>query len=553
MLWLCNSNGFIACCQSFFKPALFALLFAFIAGCSDVEQAPVLNEGIIYCSEGAPNAFNPQLVTSGTTIDATSRQLYNRLLDFNAQNYDKVPSLAKSWHVTKDGRYITFYLRHDVSFHQTEYFTPTRTLNADDVIFSFNRILDVNNPFYKSAKGQFPFFQSIDFDALVDTIERIDDYTIRFHLNYPQSSFLANLAAPFSVILSKEYADYLVANQLPLTRLDSMPIGTGPFKFKSYQVGSLIRYARHENYWRKNVQIKQLLFNISPRNTGRLTKLFTHECDVISYPIALQEIRSRTDLELEQVTSFNVAYMAFNTQKPPFDNPVVRRAIAHAINKQAIISAVYFDQADIADSLLPKASWAYDSTINGIEYSVSKAKRLLRDAGLENGFQIDLWAMPVQRAYNPNALKMAKLIQADLAQIGVTVNIVRYEWSTFLKKLARGEHQSVLIGWLADHPDPDNFFSPLLSCAAVETGSNRAQWCNRKFDRLLKKSLLTNDLSERQALYTQAQQMLIQEIPLLPIAHAKRSQARLSHINGNILTAIGGISFEDVHKQVEKQ
>ncbi|NMP17548.1 ABC transporter substrate-binding protein [Thalassotalea sp. Y01] len=527
------------------------VLICSVSACGKIEEDPVLTEGVIYCSEGSPDSFNPQLVTSGTTIDATSKQLYNRLLDFNTENFDKVPALAKSWHVTKDGKFITFYLRTDVAFHNTDYFTPTRTLTADDVIFSYQRILDKNNPFYQSANGQFPFFQSVDFSKMVNKIEKINDYTVRFHLNYPQSSFLANIAAPFSVILSKEYADSLIANKLPLSRLDSQPIGTGPFKFKSYQIGSLIRYLRHEDYWRQKVNIEQLLFNITPRNTGRLTKLLTHECDVISYPIALQEISSRADLELEQVTSFNVAFMAFNTQKPPFDNPLVRQAVAHAINKRAIINAVYFEQADVADSLLPKASWAYDGDIAGIEYSVSMAKSLLTDAGLGDGFSLDLWAMPVQRAYNPDALKMAKLIQADLAQVGIDVNIISFEWSTFLKKLDKGEHQSVLIGWQADHPDPDNFFSPLLSCAAVETGSNRAFWCNPQFDELLKESLLTNDLNKRKALYTKAQRMLMQDIPLLPIAHAKRSQARLAHIDGDILMPIGGISFENIDKKAQ--
>ena len=327
-----------------------AALLLTLSGCNDEDESSVFNDGVIYCSEGSPTSFNPQLVTSGTTVDATSKQLYNQLLDFDPKDFEKIPSLARDWHVTKNGKIITFYLRKDVQFHQTDYFTPTRKLNSDDVIFSFERLLDENNPFYQSASGQFPFFQSVNFQELVTNIEKIDDHTIRFHLSKPQSSFLANLAAPFSVILSKQYADQLVATNQPLTLLDQQPIGTGPFKFKEYRNGALIRYSKNENYWRNDVKIEQLLYNISPSNTGRLTKLLTHECDVISYPIATEEIRSRQDLVLEEVTSFNVAFLAFNTEQPPFDNPLVRKAIAHGINKQAIISAVYYDHAEIADS-----------------------------------------------------------------------------------------------------------------------------------------------------------------------------------------------------------
>ncbi|WP_371186271.1 ABC transporter substrate-binding protein [Thalassotalea maritima] len=543
-----NNARFAVC-----KMLLLLLVSSCLSACGEkVDATSILAEGVIYCSEGSPDSFNPQLVTSGTTIDATSKQLYNKLLDFNHENYDKIPSLAKSWHVNSDGTLITFYLRRNVEFHQTDYFTPTRQLNADDVIFSFQRILDKSHPFYLSAKGQFPFFQSINFDQLVADIEKIDDHTIRFHLHHPQSSFLANLAAPFSVILSKEYADSLVQNQQSLSRLDSHPIGTGPFKYKSYQNGALIRYQKHPDYWRQEVKINHLLYNITPSNTGRLTKLLTQECDVISYPIALPEIHARDNVVVEQVTSFNVAYMAFNTQKPPLDNPLVRKAIAHAVDKQAIVDAVYFNQAEVADSLLPSASWAHNHKIDSLEYSPRVAKQLLANAGLADGFSIELWAMPVQRAYNPNALKMAKLIQADLADVGIRVNIVTYEWSTFLKRLAQGEHQSVLIGWSADHPDPDNFFSPLLSCAAVDTGSNRAFWCDQQFDRLLADALLDSDLVTRKQRYTRAQQMIVDHVPLLPIAHAKRSQAKQAYITGDILTSIGGVNFESVDKQVQQ-
>ena len=200
-------------------------------------------------------------------------------------------------------------------------------------------------------------------------------------------------------------------------------------------------------------------------------------------------------------------------------------------------------------TLLPKASWGYSKDVNSITYSRSKAKTLLSDAGLEDGFSFDIWAMPVQRAYNPDALKMAKLIKADLANIGVEVNIISFEWATFLRKLAKGEHQSVLIGWSADHPDPDNFFSPLLSCPAVSTGGNRAFWCNSEFDNLLEQALAINNNKTRKQLYQRAQQIIYSEVPLLPIAHAKRAQAKVADIEGDILTPFGGINFETVQRK----
>ena len=154
-----------------------------------------------------------------------------------------------------------------------------------------------------------------------------------------------------------------------------------------------------------------------------------------------------------------------------------------------------------------------------------------------------IWAMPVQRLYNPNALKMAELIQADLAQIGVNATIVSYEWNTFRRKLTEGEHDSVLIGWAADNADPDNFFRPLLSCAALESGSNRAQWCDPVFDRILNQALLTDDQLQRRSFYLAAQQYLQTEMPLVALAHSQRIQAINSQIEGVTINPYGGIAL----------
>ena len=273
------------------------------------------------------------------------------------------------------------------------------------------------------------------------------------------------------------------------------------------------------------------------------------ECDIIAYPIAHEKIKQHDNLILESVTAFNVGYLGFNTAKPPFNNPLVRKALSYAINKQAILDAVYTGQAEIANGIIPNSSWAYDETISSQEYSINKAQELLSEAGYSDGFSMDLWAMPVQRSYNPDAVTMAKLIQADLQKIGIEVDIVSgYEWSTFLRKITDGEHQSVLLGWSADHPDPDNFFSPMLSCSSAITGSNRTFWCNEKFDRLIKRALQTNSINKRKVLYSKALALINEEVPLIPIAHSKRFQARSNNINGKLLRAIGGIDFNGVTK-----
>lgn len=525
------------------------MLFGLFA-CNTDNKSSLSANSIIYCSEASPETFNPQIVTSGVTIDATAKQLYNQLITFDSHDNSISPSLAKSWHVTHDNKKITFYLRKNVHFHQTDYFTPTRDFNADDVLFSFNRVLDKKHLYHSVSGGKYSFFQGTAFSDLIDSIERINDYTVRFTLNRADSSFLVNLAADFSVILSKEYAENLVkTNQME--QIDIHPIGTGPFKFKEYRTGAFIRYYPHEGYWGTKTTLKQLVYDITPSNTGRLTKLLAGECDVVAYPIALEKIRNNPLLSIDDVTASNIGYFGFNTTRYPFDSKLVRKAVAHAIDRKAILNTIYLgdSKAEPANTIIPPSSWAYDNTIPNIEYSISKARQLLVQAGISNEITIDLWAMPVQRAYNPDAVTMAKLIQADLKKIGITVNIISLNWQEFLRRLALGEHQAVLLGWSADHPDPDNFFTPLLSCGSAETGNNRTFWCNRDYDDIIHKALLTTDIKKRKKLYHQALQIIADEVPLLPIAHSKRSQARSIKIKGKLLNPFGGIDFKDVSKQ----
>jgi len=530
------------------SPTLVILAFvSTLFGCNDGDKLSLSERSIIYCSEGSPESFNPQLSTSGTTSDATSKLLYNSLIAYKGKDNTLGPSLAKSWHVTRDGRKITFYLRQDVSFHQTSNFIPTRKLNADDVIFSFNRILNKEHSFHQVSGGHYPFFESVKFADLVEKIEKLNDYTVRFVLRRNNSSFMANLATDYAVILSAEYAQQLVNENSP-HEIDTLPVGTGPFILKDYRVGSFIRFYRNDSYWQEKARIEQLVFDISPSKTSRLTKLLAKECDVSSYPIAHKKITERKDLQLESITSLNVGYFGFNTKKPPFDNKLVRQAISLAINKQALIDTVYESQAARAISILPETSWAYDSETPELGYDPVKAKSLLEIAGYAQGFSMDVWAMPVQRAYNPNAVTMAKLIQADLKKVGVKVKIVSYEWSTFLRRLSLGEHQSFLLGWTADHPDPDNFFTPMLSCSAREVGNNRTFWCNKEYDELLQKALKTTNMSQRKKYYAKAMAIINEEMPLLAIAHSKRFQARGTNVKGNILESFGSISFHDVAK-----
>ncbi len=490
---------------------------AIVAGVSLSANAKTL----VYCSEGSPEGFNPQLYTAGTTFDASSRTLFNRLVEFERGGTTVLPGLAESWEVSDDGLVYTFHLRQGVKFAPNSSFTPTRDFNADDVVFSFERQLKADHPYHTVSGGTYEYFGGMDMGNLLASVEGVDDYTVRFTLTAPEAPFIANMAMDFASILSAEQADAMLAAGTP-DQLDQTPVGTGPFVLVDYQKDAVIRYKANEDYWAGKAPIDDLIFAITPDAAVRLAKLQAGECHIMPYPnpADLETIRADDSLKLLEQEGLNVGYLAFNTQKPPFDNKLVRQALNMAINKAAIIEAVFQGAGQAAKNPIPPTMWSYNDDVVDYEYDPEGAKALLAEAGFPDGFTTDLWAMPVQRPYNPDAKRMAEMIQADWAAVGVTAEIVSFEWGEYLERSNNGEHQTVLLGWTGDNGDPDNFLHVLLSCPAAEAGANRARWCNEEFTDLLTEAKRTTDMEKRTELYEQAQVVFKEEAPWVTIAHS---------------------------------
>lgn len=499
----------------------FVVLTALIGTALGLATPASAAKTLLYCSEGSPEGFDPALYTSGTTFDASSRAVYNRLVEFDHGSTTIQPGLAERWQISDDGLEYTFYLRRDVSFHKTRFFTPSRDFNADDVVFSFKRQLLPNHPWHQYTTGtSWEYFQAMSMPSLLKDVVKIDDYTVKFVLNKPQAPMLANLAMDFASILSAEYAEQLL-QQKRQEQLNLAPVGTGPFFFVNYQKDAVIRYRAHPNYWAGKQPLDNLIFAITTDASVRLQKLKAGECHIMPYPnpadIAL--IKKAPQLKLAQQQGLNVGYLAYNTQQVPFDKPEVRRALNMAINKQAILEAVFQGAGEPAKNPIPPTMWSYNDDIPADEYNPEKARELLVKAGVKD-LSMKIWAMPVQRAYNPNARRMAELIQADFAKVGIKVDIVSYEWGEYLSRSKAVDRDgAVLLGWTGDNGDPDNFLGVLLGCDGVG-GSNRAQWCNEEFDQLINRAKSLSNQSERAEIYRQAQELFKRESPWATIAHS---------------------------------
>ncbi len=507
----------------------------------------IYTKTFVYCSEASPTAFNPQITTDGTSNNASTHTVYNRLIEHKYGTTKLIPALAKSWSISKDKKTYTFKLRKNISFHKTKYFTPSRSFNADDVLFSVNRQLDKKHPYHMVNGGLYDYFNSMNMKKIIKSIIKVDDYTVKFILHKPNAPFLSTMAMSFFSILSNEYAKHLDKINKK-ENIDYYPIGTGPFVYKKYVKDSFIRYKAFDKYFGKRPKIDNLVFSINPDASVRYQKLKTGECHIIiePSPADIPAIEKNKNLKLLKKPGFNISYLAINTKIKPFDNIKVRKAINHALNKKSYIKAIYLNNADIAKNPLPPTLWGYNKKIIDYKYDVAKAKKLLKEAGYPKGFSTTIWTLPVTRPYNPNGKKMGEMMQADLAKVSINAKLLTYDWPTYLKKSRKGQHKLIQLGWTGDNADPDNFLYTLLSCPSVKSGSNVALWCNKEFDKIVTNAKLISNTKKRIKLYKKAQKIFKEDAPWVTIAHSIVFRAMSKKVKGYKIDPLGGDIFHYV-------
>ncbi|MBE4583385.1 ABC transporter substrate-binding protein [Vibrio navarrensis] len=520
-----------------------------LTGCgNEVDHTEIRKSGFVFCGQSNLKTFNPQLIDSGITADALSPQIYDTLLTLDPTTHQPIASIAQDWQVNKSGTEYIFNLRTDVAFQNTAWFTPTRNLNAQDVVFSFRRIIDPTHPYHLVGGGSYPWFTGIDLANLLTDVVALSDHQVKFILSRPNFAFLSNLATSHAVILSAEYGHQL-AQQDSKEKLDLYPVGSGPFALEEYQINDLVRLRRHEHYWRGPVKMEQVVFDISQRGTGTLAKLLRNECDVLSSPISSQipVIEKHPNMVLTATPAMNVAFIAINTSHLALQDVRVRQALNLAINRQNILDSVYYGTGTLAYTLLPPSSWAYQKDSVKIRFDRNYALALLREAGYESGLTLSMWVPSEPSAYNPSPRKTAELIQANLTDIGIQLNLLYEER---FERVLPDETAAdlILTGWVADTGDPDNFLRPLLSCNSELAGINVAMWCNSDFDFLLDLALETEKNRYRLNLYRQAQNILNEEFPVIPLAHGVQFRAHDKSLVGFKSSPFNSQPFDSVER-----
>ena len=540
--------------------------FAFMV--NTVVAAPRVPEeltdnGLIYCTHASGFSFNPQTSDAGTSMNVVTEQIYNKLFEIS-NTAIPTPILAQSYSISPDGKIITIYLRKGIKFHHTDWFKPTRDFNADDVVFSLNRVLGYEtylptleqsavaykNPQYRifheqAKKVRFPYFESIKLNQKIESVKALNPHTVQITLFKPDASILSHLASQYAIIFSQEYAVQLNADD-NLVQLDLLPVGTGPYKVKNYFRNQYVRLEKNEDYWKKDAKIKNIIIDLSTDRTGRLVKFFNGECQIASYPEVSQlGLLKENDKRyyVKSAEGMNLAYLAFNFQNAVIQDEQVRRAIAQAINRQRIIKTIYHNTATVANNIIPNISWA--SSVNtpdfAYDFNPSEAKKVLQDKQLH----LNMWVLNEEQVYNPAPLKTAELIKEDLNNIGVNVTIRSVTRTFLIDQLNKKSenYDMILTGWLAGNLDPDSFMRPILSCNAASEMTNLSNWCDEDFDQLMDKALDSPNLWERAHVYNQAQELILSKLPIVPLANMKRVlvvNSRVRHIEMN---PFGSLNF----------
>jgi len=529
----------------------FTLLAAVSAAILCSAPALALAKPLTVCTEASPDGFDVVQFNSLVTTNASADVIFDRLVAFDETTRKVVPELADKWDISADGLTYTFHLRPNVQFQTTDYFKPSRPLDADDVVFTFTRMLDDSNPWHKvTGASGFPHAQSMGLTKLVKSISKVDGQTVKFELTEPNAPFLSVLTMGFASIYSAEYADQLLKAGKQ-TDMNAKPIGTGPFALKSYTKDAVIRYDVNPTYWGPKPKIDRLIYAITPDTSVRAQKLKANECQIALSPKPqdVADAKQNKALHVEETPAFMTAFVALNTEKKPLDNQKVRAALNMAFDRTTYLKTVFDNTALPATNPYPPNTWSYAKGVKPWPYDVVKAKKLLADAGFPNGFSTTIWVRPTGSALNPNPKAGAELLQADFAKIGVKADVKVIEWGELIKEAKQGNHDTLFMGWAGDNGDPDDFLTPLFSCNGVKSGINFSRFCDADLDKLIDDGKRTSDVARRTKDYQAAQQIIHDAALWIPLGYPTAAALTRSTVSGYHVSPFGRQNFVAVNVQ----
>ncbi len=530
------------------KIGILSLLLVFVCTCAAMAAGPKHGGTLVFGRGGDSVGLDAAYETDGNSFMVCDN-IYEALVSYKDESTALEPGLAKSWKISPDGKTYTFYLRKGVTFHDG---TP---FNANSVVFSIGRMMKVRNVKWFGKGFEIPpqdrppeYWVSMEMDDTVDSIEAVDEYTVVFHLKRVEAPFIANMGMDFADIISPTA---FLKNPKEFLR---NPVGTGPFKFVSWRKDDRIVLEKNENYWDKSggPYLDKLIFRSIPENSVRFLELKAGNIHICQFPnpddIALA--RKDPNIILPTQPGMNIGYLSFNHTKEPWkSNLNLRKAVAHAINRKAIVDNLYKGLGQVARNPIPPTMWGWNENIPGYSYDPALAKELLKKAGYPDGKglgEVTLWSMPVPRPYNPDGVKIGEAMAADLARVGINAKVVTYEWGTYLKRQREqpDDMDMFQLGWTGDNGDPDNFLAVLFD--GLASPSVRTQWKNEAYHQLMLEGKQTIDQDKRAEIYKKAQKIFFDECPAIAIAHSTVIWPALKNVKNFKLHPTSSVRMKNV-------
>lgn len=440
-----------------------------------------------------------------------------------------VEGLAEKWEALDDTTY-EFTLRQGVTFHDGEPF------NAEVVKMNLERVLDpeVASPRY--------FLYEMITDITVK-----DDYTVQIKTEYPFAPLLSHLSHNGGSMVSPKSieADYeaMKGGETAGSVIGTNPVGTGFFKFVSWDPGSEIKLAKNEEYWGDKAHVDTATFRVVPESAVRNADLetgFVQIADPVQ-PNEVADINSKDFAKINQKASSSLAYLGFNTEKEPFNDPKVRRAISMLVNKEDISEGVYDGFGISAKGPLAPGIFGFNEDAKPIDYNVDEAKKLLKEAGFENGFKTSIWTND-----NPQRQQIAVLMQEELKKVNIEADIEVMEFGAYLDKTANGEHDMFILGWSNPTGDADYGMYALFHSSQKGDPGNRSFYENPEVDKLLEEGRRESDPDERIKIYNKVQDILIEDAPMAYLIHTEYLTGVSNKIKGFSIGTDGIYQLKDV-------